>query len=262
MNLTVDGHEVFAATGGRPFDPALPALVLLHGSGMDHTVWQLQARYFAHHGRSVLAVDLPAHGRSQGAPLASIEEMGAWVWRVLDAAGAERAALVGHSMGAFVALAAAAAAPERTEALALLGIAERIPVHPDLLAAAKANEHLAYELIISWGFGRAGHIGGHQAPGLWMMGGGMRLYERNRPGVLAAALAACDAYEGAPAAAARIGCPALVAIGTDDLMTPPKSGRALAAKMAKARVVTFERCGHMMTIEDPDATLDALRGFL
>ena len=66
MRFSVDGKPAFAATGGRPFDPALPALVFLHGAGMDHTVWTLQTRYFAHHGWSVLALDLPGHGGSEG----------------------------------------------------------------------------------------------------------------------------------------------------------------------------------------------------
>src|SRR3546814_10582752 len=52
MRFEVNGRTVFAATGGRPFDPALPALVFVHGAGMDHTVWTLQTRYFAYHGRS------------------------------------------------------------------------------------------------------------------------------------------------------------------------------------------------------------------
>ena len=60
MDLTIDGQRAFAATGGRPFDAARPTALFIHGAGMDHTVWALQARYFAHHGRSVLAVDLPS----------------------------------------------------------------------------------------------------------------------------------------------------------------------------------------------------------
>src|SRR3546814_4256954 len=91
---------VFAATGGRPFDPALPALVFVHGAGMDHTVWTLQTRYFAYHGWSVLAVDLPGHGGSDGPALDSIEAMGEWVRVALAAVGGRRAAYVGHSMGA------------------------------------------------------------------------------------------------------------------------------------------------------------------
>src|SRR3546814_14320504 len=95
MRFEVTGRTVFAATGGRPFDPALPALVFVHGAGMDHTVWTLQTRYFAYHGWSVLAVDLPGHGGSDGPALDSIEAMGEWVRVALAAeigrgAGRER----------------------------------------------------------------------------------------------------------------------------------------------------------------------------
>src|SRR5215470_18407323 len=123
MILTIDGAATFAATGGRPFDAADPAVLLLHGAGMDHTVWALQTRYFAHHGRSVLALDLPGHGRSSGALLQSIAAMASWIIQVLDEGRVQAAALVGHSMGALIALEVAAAAPKRVRSLALLGVA-------------------------------------------------------------------------------------------------------------------------------------------
>ena len=259
MRVEIDGRAAFAGTGGRPFDPQRPAVLFLHGAGMDHTVWALQARYFAHHGRAVLAADLPGHGRSEGPPLRSIEEMAAWALRLLDAAGAARAALVGHSMGALVALAAAAAAPERAASLALLGVAARLAVHPELLAAAAAGRHLAPELVASWGFGRAGHFGGNPAPGLWMMGGALRLLEGAGPGVLGNDLAACAAYEGALAAAARVACPALLLLGADDRMTPPPAARPLAEAMRAARTVVLPGAGHMSMLERPDAVIDALK---
>ena len=53
MELTVEGRRVHAATGGRDFDPSLPAVVFVHGAGLDRTVWALQTRYFAHHGYGV-----------------------------------------------------------------------------------------------------------------------------------------------------------------------------------------------------------------
>lgn len=99
MDLRVNDTASFAATGGRRFDPSLPAVVFIHGAGMDHSVWALQSRYFAHHGRAVLSLDLPGHGRSQGAPLESIEAIADWLAGLLDAAGVEQAVLVGHSMG-------------------------------------------------------------------------------------------------------------------------------------------------------------------
>ncbi len=262
MKLTVDGHEVFAATGGQVFDAALPAVIFVHGAGMDHTVWALQTRYFAHHGRTVLAVDLPGHGRSAGDPLTSIEDMAAWLGRLMDAAGLETAALAGHSMGALIALAAAGSLSDRVRALALLGAAPRMPVHPDLLAAAEANAHLAVDLVNSWGHGRAGHLGGNRAPGLWLMGGAERVLERSAPGVLFGDLAACNAFGGAGEAAAKVTCPTRVIAGEADMMTPAKAGAKLAQAIAGAELVRIAGCGHMMMLEKPDETLDALRTLL
>jgi pimeloyl-ACP methyl ester carboxylesterase len=253
----VDGNRVFAATGGRPFDLAQPTVLFIHGAGMDHTVWALQARYFAHHGRSVLAVDLPGHGRSGAALLHSIGDMASWITRVLDAAGVQSAALVGHSMGALIALKVATVAPVRVRSLALLGVAERMPVHPDLQAAADGNRPLAPELVASWGHGRSGHLGGNPAPGLWMMGGSLQLLERAPAGALAADLAACDAYDGA-LAAARVACPTLLLLGALDRMTPPAKAKPLADAIRRARTVVLPAAGHMLMSERPDAVIDAL----
>src|SRR5258706_6105264 len=82
------GYPAYAYTGGRPFDPGLPTVVFVHGAAFDHSVWQWQSRYLAHHGRSVLAVDLPAHGRSPGALRESIEQWAEWLPAVIDSAGA------------------------------------------------------------------------------------------------------------------------------------------------------------------------------
>jgi pimeloyl-ACP methyl ester carboxylesterase len=262
MQLTVDGRTVFAATGGRDFDPALPAVVFVHGAGMDRTVWALQTRFFAYHGRGVLALDLPGHGRSEGPVLAAIAEIADWLTRLMDAAGLAQAALAGHSMGALAALDCAARHPDRVRALALLGVAPRMPVHPDLLAAAEADDHLAFDLVTDWAHGDSGHLGGARAPGLWLMGGGERLLERAAPGVLYKGLAACNAYEDAPARAAAVTCPTLLVLGADDRMTPAKAGRKLAEAIPGARVELVADSGHMMMTEKPDATLDALKTIL
>jgi pimeloyl-ACP methyl ester carboxylesterase len=262
MKLTVDGSSIFAATGGKEFDPDLPVVVFVHGAGMDRTVWSLQSRYFAHHGRSVLAVDLPGHGLSEGETLSSVEAIADWLVRLLDAAGVARAALAGHSMGAISALECAARHPERVRALALLGAAASMPVHPALLEAAAANDHLAVDLVTSWAHGATGHLGGNAAPGLWMLGGGARLLERAAPGVLHNDLAACAAYAGGADAAAKVACETLLVLGEHDRMTPFKAGGSLAARISGAEVAKIAGSGHMMMLEKSDATLAALKGFL
>jgi pimeloyl-ACP methyl ester carboxylesterase len=262
VQLEVDGARVFAATGGRAFARAQPAVLFIHGAGMDHTVWALQARYVAHHGRSVLAVDLPGHGRSGGNALAAIAEMATWVGRLLDAAEVSAAALVGHSMGALIALEAAARRPAQVRSLALLGVAARMPVHPELQAAAAANQRVAPELVTSWAHGRAGHQGGNPAPGLWIMGGALSLLERAPPGVLATDLKACNDYAGALATAARVSCPTLFLLGGADRMTPPAGARPLAEAIAGARTIVLADAGHMLMSERPNAVIDALKDFV
>src|SRR6185503_5346395 len=129
MELKVERRRVHAATGGRPFEAGKPTTLFLHGAGCDHTVWQLPARWFAWHGSSVLAADLPGHGRSEGPPLSSIADLGRWVGQLLDAAGIETATLVAHSMGAAAALEASAALGPRISRLALIATAAAIPVN-------------------------------------------------------------------------------------------------------------------------------------
>jgi pimeloyl-ACP methyl ester carboxylesterase len=259
VEFQLRGRRVFAATGGRGFDPALPTLAFLHGAGMDHTVWALQTRWFAHHGRNVLAFDLPGHGRSEGPSLHSVPEMASWVLAALATLGAGRARLVGHSMGALVALAAAAEGGERIDALALLGMTPEMPVHPELIAAAESGRHKAIDLMTSWAVGRRAQLGGNEAPGLWLTEAAMRLLERADPKTLAADLVACDAWKGAEGAAAKVLCPTLLLCGADDRMTPAAKAAPFARAFKEARLEILPNAGHMMMAEDPSATLAALR---
>jgi pimeloyl-ACP methyl ester carboxylesterase len=236
--------------------------VFLHGAGVDCTAWALQTRALAHGGRSVLALDFPGHGRSDGRPLATIEAMADWVAALLDAAGVGKAALVGFSMGSLVALETAARFPDRARALVMIGVARRMSVHPDLLAAARANDRKAIDLILSWSFARRGTLGGNAAPGLWMKGGAARLFEHAKLGVLGLDLKACDDYQGADAAAAKIICPALVLWGEKDRMTPPRQAQELAQRIVGARTHGFSGVGHLPMMEDPIAVTEVLKEFV
>jgi pimeloyl-ACP methyl ester carboxylesterase len=259
MQLVVDGAKAYAATGGRDHDAALPLIVFVHGAGLDHTVWALLARWFAHRGFGVLAPDLPGHGRSHGEPLPSIGAMADWTAALIAAAGACKATIIGHSMGALVALETAARHGERVAAIGLIGAAAAMPVSRDLLAAAEADDHAAIDMVRIWGYGYRAGIGGSLAPGLWMLGGAERLLARACPGVLFKDLKACNDYRDGIAAATRVTVPATLVLGERDLMTPAKAGRELAAALPDARVVVLDRAGHMLMSERPDEVLDAVR---
>ena len=234
-------------------------MAFLHGAGMDRSVWASQSRWFAHHGWNALAVDLPGHGGSQGPALTDIGALADWTGALIEAVGAGTAALVGHSMGALIALETAARWPARVSALALIGVATKMPVHPDLLAAAQANSMEAIDMVSLWSLGPSAALGGAAMPGAWMLGGVEQLLARAAPGVLHADLAACNAYTGALAAAAKVSCPTTLILGERDQMTPLKGGNALAAAITDSRAIVVPGAGHMLMTEKPAETLAALR---
>jgi pimeloyl-ACP methyl ester carboxylesterase len=266
MQLTVEGIPAYCYTGNKPFDHALPCAVFIHGAQNDHSVWALQSRYFACHGFNVLALDLPGHGRSKGAALNSVEAMSRWLLALLDAAGIKQAILIGHSMGALIALQTAHSAPHRISHLALLGAAYPMKVSDALLQAAVTDEASAFDMVNLWS-----HLPPWQRtvkkqgfPGFHGIGAALRLKQRiariNPEQVLYCDFFACNAYQGGAQAAASIACPALFICGTRDMMTPARSAKGLIAAIADANVVHVES-GHEMMAEQPDAVLDALFDF-
>ncbi len=259
MRIKVDAAAVFIGTGsGHPAADA-PAVVFIHGAAHDHTIWVMPARYFARHGMRVLAPDLPGHGRTEGPALTSVEALADWIDRVLDAAGVENAAIVGHSMGGLIAMSLAIRHPSRVRSLALLGVSVPMPVTERLLTAAKNNETAATDMANGWSHSARGRLGGNPNPGFWILGGGERLIARSDPGVHHADLSACNAFQCDPG---LIASPTLVIAGDADQMTPIRSVRAVAAAIPNSRIVTLAGCGHAMLFEQPNQVLDALIGIV
>lgn len=262
MEIVVGGQTTFVATGGREFDPSKPCIVFIHGAGCDHISWVHQARWFAHHGWSVLAPDLPGHGRSAGTAPTSIAAMADWTESLMDAAGIAKAAVAGHSMGGAIALELAGRPNSRVTHLGLIGTAAAIPVGKALLEAAVNAPDAAYDMMTTWAHAPRARIGGCATPGIWLTGTSRRIFDRNAPGVLANDLALCNVWTSGKDSAARVACPAAVILGALDVMTPPKRGAELAALIKGARLTTLPSTGHMIMFEAPDACLDALIGLV
>lgn len=264
MLLTVHGRQAYCYVGGKALDPALPAIVLVHGAQNDHSVWGLQSRYLAHHGHAVLVPDLPGHGRSEGPALSSVEAMADWLLALLDAAGIERAILGGHSMGSLIALEAAHRAPQRAAGLAMLGTTWPMKVSDALLETARSDEAAAIDMVNIFSHSSIAHKPSCPGPGFSVMGGARRLMQRmsarNPDQLFYTDFAACNSYANGEAAAAGIGCPTLFILGSKDMMTPPRSAKLLTGAIKHGKIVSVE-AGHSLMTEAPDAVLDALSGF-
>lgn len=266
MALSLHGNPVHFYTGGRPWREGARTLILLHGAGHDHSVWQHQARALAEAGLNVLAPDLPGHGRSGGSPLSSIAALADWVEALADALGLQQIVLAGHSMGALVALETASRLGPRVTALALLGCALPMPVAPVLLEAALKDRPHAHAMINQWSFAPRRRLTASPIPGFDLVNANLRLMERQAPGVLHADLRACDSYLDGPAAARRIACPTLLLCGERDQMTPGPASQALREALASvpggARMMLLSGAGHAMMSEAPIPVIDALRGLV
>lgn len=143
-------------------------------------------------------------------------------------------------MGALVAL--EAARHPAIAALVLIGAAAQMPVHPDLLKQAVTAPEAAAALILKWGISPAHPVAVEV------------LEQYMHPETLANDLAACNAYQHGAAAAAATGKPVLVVAGTDDKLTKPTAGKALAEMIKNSRFSLIPGSGHMLMIEDPVGT--------
>ncbi|HSX91352.1 MAG TPA: alpha/beta hydrolase [Hydrogenophaga sp.] len=270
MELQVKGAKTYCYTGGKAFDPAKPTVVFIHGVVNDHSVWALQSRYLANHGFNVLAVDLPGHARSQGEAPASVEQAADFIAALLDAAGVQRVALVGHSWGSLIALETAGRLKERITHAVLVGTAYPMKVSPALIEASLNEPEKALKMINVFSRSTLAAPPSSLGPGTWVYGTSLALGRRvlrsnAKANVFHRGFVACDTYANGEAAMKALTCPVLFVLGAQDQMTQAKAAKTLI-DTAKGASKTFKvetlPVGHHQMTETPDATLFAIRDFL
>lgn len=265
MHIQIQNKKTYAYTGGKAFNPNLPTVILVHGAQNDHSVWALQSRYLAHHGFSVLAVDLPGHGRSEGPALDSVEAMAKWLLELIELSGVQQAFVAGHSMGSLIALEAASMAPDRIQKLALLGTAFPMKVSDTLLFASQNHEQSAIDMVNIFSHSTNAHKPSCPGPGFSVMNSSMRLMQRisaiNPEQVFFNDFSACNNYSNGEKAAQQVQCPTLFLLAKQDMMTPAKASTSLSNAIANKQINIIDQCGHSMMSEQADAVLDALNNF-
>ncbi len=270
MLIPLPTHTLYAYTGGKPFNPAQPTAVFIHGVLNDHSVWILQTRYLAHHGWNVLAIDLPGHCKSEGTPAPSVEEAADTIIGLLDAMQIEKAALIGHSWGSLIALEAAArdtkTNPGRVSHLVMVGTANPMPVTPALLDLSVSAPFKAIDMVNRFSHSTLAPPPSALGPGTWLYGGSKALMRRvlaSNPqvNVFHTGFKACDDYRGGEAAMSQVSCPTLFVLGNADQMTLPKAAQSLIDLCGQAKVVKLP-AGHSLMTEAPEGVLQALKDFL
>lgn len=262
-------YDTYAYTGGKPFDADKPTLIFIHGVLNDHSVWILQTRYLANHGFNVLAVDLPGHGRSAGEAPVSVEAAADFIEALMDAAGLQQAALIGHSWGSLIALETAARLKDRITHAALVGTAFPMKVSPALIEASLNEPMKALQMVNVFSRATLAAPPSALGPGTWVYGASMALGKRvlaSNPqvNIFHRGFVACDSYNRGLEAMREVTCPVLFVLGALDQMTPARAAKSLI-EQAQASGKDFEvvtvPMGHHQMSESPEETLNALKTF-
>ena len=245
-----------------------PPVVLIHGFASSMYTWKDLLPALAA-GHDVVAIDLPAFGGSPIPRPADGTVYPAVVLALMDHLGLERAALVGNSLGGSIAVAVAAAHPERVSRLVLIdsagfnfevrdrpwllrlmsapgaaAIAERLPVRKRLVAAGLRQVFFHDELVTGE------RIDEYAAPML-------------RPGALrASAEVLASTAPDFAALTARVRAPTLVIWGRDDQWIPLEHADRFTRAIAGATAVVLDACGHLPQEEKPAEVAALVRAFL
>jgi len=262
MYFAVGDKQVYASTGGKAVDNSLPTVIFLHGSGLDHTFWGLHSRFFAFRRYSVLVPDFPGHTNSDGPALKSIESMADWLHDVVAALEIGDISIVAHSQGCLVALEYASRYSENLRSVSLIASGLATPVNDALIDAAMNKPEDAIAMMMSWGFGSAGHLHHGPIPGNSMIAGGLKVMRGNVPDALASDLQACNAYQNGQAAAAKMPCPVQVILAGQDRMAPRMATTELVENLKDPEVHLLANSGHMLPLEFPDECRKFLSSFI
>ena len=170
MKLTVQGREAYAYTGGKSFDASLPTIAFVHGALNDHSVWTLLARWAAHHGFGVLALDLPGHMRSAGPALTSVEAMADWLLAALDAAGVQTSR-TRRPQPRLAGRARSRGARARSRH-AVTDVRHRRADAGDRCVAQRSRDapHKAIDMVVTYSFSTLAAKPSYPGPGVWLRG--------------------------------------------------------------------------------------------
>jgi pimeloyl-ACP methyl ester carboxylesterase len=243
--FNIESTEIACWVNGSNFDQKKPSLFFIHGFGSDHSAWSLQYGRL-HKKYNIVAVDLPGHGRSGGGGESDVARYCLWVKKLLDILNLKDAVIVGHSLGAAIALRFAINYPQEIAGIVLVGGGMKMPVNSFFLDFLKTNPPVVpadvIDLICKYSLAKENRSK-FSAPL-------QKSISRAKVDVLYGDLSACNKLD-LTQELGKINVPALVICGVEDKMAPPDFSRQLAAGISGATLEIVEGAGHMVMLEKP-----------
>ncbi|MGH8673341.1 MAG: alpha/beta fold hydrolase [Burkholderiales bacterium] len=242
----------------------MTSIVFLHGVGGGHHAWDAQLPFFAAQGYGAHAWDQPGYGESAGIEPYDLEGIAAALVRLIEKLDDGPVALVGHSMGGFVAQETYARSRAHVKALALCftsaafggsGSAfarEFIDARIQPLDQGKTMADMAAKLMPTMRGARS------EPDGLALA---ERIMSRVPPDTYRKAVALLTTFDRREQLA-RISVPTLLIAGGDDKVAPAPVMERMAARIPRAEFVVLEGCGHLGPMDQPGEFNAALLSFL
>jgi len=229
-----------------------PAIIAVHGAGGGAWLWRKLRDALADKA-SLLAVDLPGHGDSEGEGASSVAEYSETVREISKNLSLEKPFVMGHSMGGAVAMDWAVKHPEEPGGLLLVATGARLRVLEAILDSILRDYdgYIEGQLRMAFASPPAEDVAE-------MLRQGSKKVD---PRVAHTDFKACDAFdlmEDIP----KINAKTLVLCGDKDIMTPPKYGQFLAKNIPGAKLATIENSGHMIPLEKPVEAAAAIASML
>ena len=239
---------IFYRSYKRKYQGYTYPVILIHGTGSTHMGWPFQFRRIP--GQHIIALDLPAHGESDGTCCRSIVELAARLHEFLQEMRIYQAVLVGHSLGGAVALSYAAFHPERVRALMLLGCGASFNIPPFLLDILRPPARLsqATNFLLNNAFASGFPFKKRQEI--------ISPMNSLRANTMLSDLLICSRFS-APEELKDLGKPVEMVGGEMDTIAEPKSLRMLSHMLPQSHFRLLPGAGHMLPFEKTEE-LEAL----
>ncbi len=282
--VAIKNHEISYSFNGVSGNISSPKIVLIHGAGGQEIDWPMAWRSPndltrsrgltpSNYGAiklfnaglddySIYAVDLPGHGKSEGKSKSSIDEYSSDIMDFLNAMDLKNVCLVGHSMGAAIALNASLSHHWRICSVVAIGGASKMSVNDAILQGLQNSFEATVDSIVKYSW--------HKKTGALADSQLMAAYfrEKAKQRILGAGsktvhgdFFACSRFDLSDRLG-EISIPVLVIASDCDRMVPLKVSWEMAEILTDSYFVSLENCGHFQHIEQTAKVAGELVTFL